>query len=71
MKQSKEQRNNRNTWNDQMAAIEQQINQNVRNDERTGKITTAKEEEQKKQHAAWQKESRKRKLDELKAQERE
>ena len=61
MKQSEEQRNNRNARNDQMTvevtAAEQQINQNVRNDERTGEMSAAKEEERKKQHTARQKES--------------
>ena len=54
-----------------MTIVQQQINQNVQNDHRTGEMSAKTEEEQKKQHAAQQKESRKRKLAELTAQERE
>ena len=54
-----------------MTAVEQQINQNVWNDERTSKISAAIEEERKSQHASRQKESRKKKLDKLTTQERE
>ena len=53
----------------EVTTTEQQINPNVRNDERTGEMSAAKEEERIKQHAARQKESRKRKLVELTAHE--
>ena len=45
MKQSEEKINNQNARNDQMTGAKQQINQNVRSDERTSEMTTAKEEE--------------------------
>ena len=38
-----------------VTAVEQQINQNVRNDERTREISVETEEEQKKQHTTRQK----------------
>ena len=73
MKQSEDQINNQNARSDLMTTevttVQQQINQNVQNDHRTSEMSAKTEEEQKKQHAVQQKESRKRKLAELTAQE--
>jgi len=66
MKQSEDQINNRNARSDLMTTevttVQQQINQNVQNDHRTGEMSAKTEEEQKKQHAVQQKESRKKKV---------
>ena len=54
-----------------MTTIQQQINQNVQNDHRTGEMTAKTEEELRKQLVDRQKEYSKRKLKELTSEQRE